>query len=302
MGTTYVHTVNWKTSLFDGDTSSALSDEVFGTMETGLHTVQIRVTSGKRPFSGNRADTSDSENGSTHQTKRQRLGEPVSVHDFIEFAPSHDHQPRPSGGTHLSSQESLSSGKVRINGVALVPGESSKSIDRSSFETLTRKAARTDYVSTQGFESTHPPAKIKKLQVESEPIDIEIRRAPPTVPSLRISGLKLEELPETSRQVSSDADSDQQGNNNQIGCECGVEAENIDSYDLSDTLTENNLGSELAHKESALESLRFGFPVDADGAVEQQEEELCEVIAIGTPRSAIKTSDMLHHLKAGNWT
>lgn len=73
-------------------------------------------------------------------------------------------------------------------------------------------------------------------------------------------------------------------------------------YDLSDTPLTANLGTEPTQENHKSKPLRFGLPTDADGALEQEEEGTREPAVFETPRSVIKTSDTVNHLKAGDWS
>ncbi|KAF3086927.1 DNA binding protein [Orbilia oligospora] len=222
---------------FDGDISTKLSDEIFGTMGTGLHTVQVRVTSGKRAFSEARADTSDSDEGTAHLPKRRCYGGSVSAHDFIQFAPPRGHLPYIGGKTHLSSQNSFSRKRYGItNGPMLTSSEKDKVIDGSSFETLTVGTAYTGQLNTQALESICPLGKDQSPQKQNTPPILELCRSSSVVPALRLGELKIEELSKTAQESDQSEMYEQQAGNNQIKCECGGKAENMDSIqcDLCD--------------------------------------------------------------------
>ncbi|KAK6503935.1 DNA binding protein [Arthrobotrys conoides] len=223
-----------KSLRFDGDTSSTLSDEIFGTMETGLHAVQVRVTSGKRNLSKTRADASDSDNGTAHLSKRQCYGGSIGAHHFIEFAPSHDDPPYIGGGSEPSSRNGKRHGIT--NGSMSVSSEKGKAIDGSSFETFTVGTAHTGQTSTQVLETLYPPARNQKLQGQSMLYSVEQRRSSSIVPALRLGELKLEELSNAVRERDQYERYQWQADDHQIRCECGGEAESMDSIqcDLCD--------------------------------------------------------------------
>ncbi|KAF3198495.1 DNA binding protein [Orbilia oligospora] len=215
---------------FDGDISSKLSDEIFGVVGTGLHTVQVRATSGKRAFSEARADTSDSDEGTAHLPKRHCYGGSVSAHDFIQFAPPRGHPPYIGGTTHLSPQNSFSRKRHGItNDPMLASSEKDKVVDGSSFETLTVGTAYTGQFNTQTLESICPSAKDQSPQKQNALPILKLCRSSSVVPALRLGELKIEELSKTAQESDRSEMYEQQAGNNQIKCECGGEAENMDS-------------------------------------------------------------------------
>ncbi|KAK6342605.1 DNA binding protein [Orbilia javanica] len=215
---------------FDNDVSSALSDEVFGTMETGLHTVQVRVTSGKRPFSEVRTEVSDPEDGAPNPPKRQCPGVPVGAHNFIEFAPAKDHPPRYGGGTCLSSQDSFSSeGRGITRRPVPIPTLAHGVTDGPPFETVTVGTAQTGQLYTQGTGGACSSDRDKMFQEESMSSSFELRKSASVVPSLRLGESKLEEMLKKARGVGQDGGWKRQSGGSQIRCECGGETENMDT-------------------------------------------------------------------------
>ncbi|KAF3278764.1 DNA binding protein [Orbilia oligospora] len=184
-----------------------------------------------------RADTSDSDGGTAHLPKRHCYGGSVSAHDFIQFAPPRGHLPYIGRTTHLSSQNSF---YRKRNGITdspmLTSSEKDKVVDGSSFETLTVGTAYTGQFNTQALESICPPTKDQSPQKQDTPPILELCRSSSVVPALRLGELKIEELSKTAQESDRSEMYKQQAGNNQIKCECGGEAENMDSIqcDLCD--------------------------------------------------------------------
>ncbi|KAF3197189.1 DNA binding protein [Orbilia oligospora] len=197
----------------------------------------VRATSGKRAFSEARADTSDSDEGTAHLPKRHCYGGSVSAHDFIQFAPPRGHPPYIGGTTHLSPQNSFSRKRHGItNDPMLASSEKDKVVDGSSFETLTVGTAYTGQFNTQTLESICPSAKDQSPQKQNALPILKLCRSSSVVPALRLGELKIEELSKTAQESDRSEMYEQQAGNNQIKCECGGEAENMDSIqcDLCD--------------------------------------------------------------------
>ncbi|KAF3165104.1 cis-prenyltransferase [Orbilia oligospora] len=198
---------------------------------------EVRATSGKRAFSEARADTSDSDEGTAHLPKRHCYGGSVSAHDFIQFAPPRGHPPYIGGTTHLSPQNSFSRKRHGItNDPMLASSEKDKVVDGSSFETLTVGTAYTGQFNTQTLESICPSAKDQSPQKQNALPILKLCRSSSVVPALRLGELKIEELSKTAQESDRSEMYEQQAGNNQIKCECGGEAENMDSIqcDLCD--------------------------------------------------------------------
>ncbi|KAK6533210.1 DNA binding protein [Arthrobotrys megalospora] len=230
---------------FNGETSNNLSDEIFGSMETGLHSVQVRVTSGKRPFSDAQVDGSDSEDGTPHPLKKQCHSGLIGVHNFIDFTTSAKHHAaQPNGGNHQSSQDSFSSSAYgSANRDLLTPGDRAhEDVDGCPFGT--RKPPQYDplggmthTIQIGGQEAEHPYAFIRIEQSQESTLPgLEHCQSVATVPSLRLGELKLDELVNTIRGIDQHAENGRKTESSQIKCECGGDTENMDTIqcDLCD--------------------------------------------------------------------
>ncbi|KAK6330147.1 DNA binding protein [Orbilia blumenaviensis] len=190
---------------FDGKKDGILSDEVFGTMQTGLHTVQVRVTSGKRTSQEDPTNGSDPESEISHPRKRQCRNSFKGAHNFIDFVRPHGDP----GGVQPSSHDSLSSGGYGVKSNLPLTGDHDQG-----------------YSSTQEHRHARSPTEAEKLQEDSIPSLDSCNSAP-----LRLGELKLDMA-----KTSQNTDNSQKPENNQIRCECGGETENIDTIqcDLCD--------------------------------------------------------------------
>ncbi|KAK6332730.1 DNA binding protein [Orbilia brochopaga] len=177
-----------KPLCFDQQNSDGINDEVFGTMDTGLHSVQIRVTAKKRPFEDTQGDSLELGQRIDVSKKRRQADDMVQAADYIPFAidsispqmlaeDNHNiicsHQSRPIAPADVNAdpQELDSMVSMSQEYIAKVPGaRDERDLDDLGAMSMPRLSAKIPSHQTKIPEHESIPLRTHSLRIQSPSI------------------------------------------------------------------------------------------------------------------------------------